>query len=900
MKISLTLFFFSIVLCFSAQSQNVLIIWDNSPTNINNASLKDGLIASGLNVTMSDVSETQWDNTNPSLAGFDAVVHINGTTFGTGMPLAGQNALVDFVQNNGGKYVGFEWNAYEVDASGSMATMADLTLFVRHNSQSPATRVLEVVPSESSDPIFDGVSLPYSIVGCMEIGGLRTFNSNPSRAIMTCAGKDAAAVRSFGNGEVLNFAFAPNWDSSSTALSEVNVQKMIANFIDPCPIGTSVDTQSECVSYTWMDGNTYTESNNTATYIISGGAANGCDSIVTLDLTIINPANEVDTQSACVSYTWIDGNTYTESNNTATYILAGGAANGCDSIITLDLTIIDDVEDPIASCQNISIQLDENGSGSIATSDINNGSTDNCGIASVASSQLLFDCSHVGTNLVILTVTDMAGNLSTCNSTVTVEDLIAPTANCSNVTIQLDSNGVGTITSSDVASASTDNCGVSNISLDQSSFDCSHVGQQIIVVAVTDDSGNSQNCNATITVEDQVAPMAVCVNTSISLDENGLATVAVEDIDGGSADNCGVSNVSLSHMEFDCSQVGLNTVTLSVTDNNDNQTSCDATVTVVDEVEPVAITQDISVYLDETGNATILHTDLNNGSTDNCEIVTFTASNVVYTVTHIGVNNETLTVMDAASNSDTAPAIVTVLDTVAPSAVCQDLVLQLDNSGNAVLTAELLDGGSSDAAGIASVSINSTDENWDCTDIGSHVVTLTVTDNSGNISSCQSDLTIENDVVISLTTNGNTLIADNADASYQWLDCDNNYAIIEGETSQSFTATVNGNYALQLTANGCEYITDCVSITTVDVVETSFKKEINVYPNPSHGAFNIDLGSMQEKVQVTIFDIYGKVVLEQNYDRSEVISLSLSNPTGVYFAHLQANEKQAILRLVKD
>jgi hypothetical protein len=46
-----------------------------------------------------------------------------------------------------------------------------------------------------------------------------------------------------------------------------------------------------CGSLTWIDGNTYTTNNNTATYTISGGAANGCDSIVTLNLTIYNQAN---------------------------------------------------------------------------------------------------------------------------------------------------------------------------------------------------------------------------------------------------------------------------------------------------------------------------------------------------------------------------------------------------------------------------------------------------------------------------------------------------------------------------------------------------------------------------------------------------------------------------------
>ncbi|TNE55914.1 MAG: T9SS type A sorting domain-containing protein, partial [Bacteroidetes bacterium] len=63
----------------------------------------------------------------------------------------------------------------------------------------------------------------------------------------------------------------------------------------------------------------------------------GCDSIVTLDLTILNPTSGTDVQSACGSYTWIDGNTYTNSTDTPVFTLMG--SNGCDSIVTLNLTI---------------------------------------------------------------------------------------------------------------------------------------------------------------------------------------------------------------------------------------------------------------------------------------------------------------------------------------------------------------------------------------------------------------------------------------------------------------------------------------------------------------------------------------------------------------------------------
>jgi hypothetical protein len=91
----------------------------------------------------------------------------------------------------------------------------------------------------------------------------------------------------------------------------------------------------KCDSYTWIDGNTYTASNNTATYILTNSL--GCDSILNLNLVINESSTGTDAQFANESYTWIDGVTYTESNSSATYTLTN--SNNCDSVVTLDLTI---------------------------------------------------------------------------------------------------------------------------------------------------------------------------------------------------------------------------------------------------------------------------------------------------------------------------------------------------------------------------------------------------------------------------------------------------------------------------------------------------------------------------------------------------------------------------------
>lgn len=97
---------------------------------------------------------------------------------------------------------------------------------------------------------------------------------------------------------------------------------------------TSTDFQTACDTFTWIDGNKYSAS-GTTTHILTNTA--GCDSIITLNLTIRHSSIDTDTHTACDTYTWIDGNTYTTSNNSATYTLNN--TDGCDSIVTLALTI---------------------------------------------------------------------------------------------------------------------------------------------------------------------------------------------------------------------------------------------------------------------------------------------------------------------------------------------------------------------------------------------------------------------------------------------------------------------------------------------------------------------------------------------------------------------------------
>lgn len=119
---------------------------------------------------------------------------------------------------------------------------------------------------------------------------------------------------------------------------------------------TGTDLIVACDSYTWIDGVTYTSSNNIATHTLS--TASGCDSIVALDLTINKSKSEIDEIRTCSEVVWIDGNTYTQDNNSASVLLS--TSKGCDSLVTLNL---------IMDCQ------------------CSNSPTSNCGITTVTNGQ---------------------------------------------------------------------------------------------------------------------------------------------------------------------------------------------------------------------------------------------------------------------------------------------------------------------------------------------------------------------------------------------------------------------------------------------------------------------------------------------------------------------------------
>jgi gliding motility-associated-like protein/uncharacterized repeat protein (TIGR01451 family) len=114
-----------------------------------------------------------------------------------------------------------------------------------------------------------------------------------------------------------------------------------------------------------------------------------------------------------------------------------------------------------------------------------------------------------------------------------------------------------------------------------------NLGVTTVTYTVTDRLGLSATCSFTVTVEDNTAPTAICQDIEIDLDlATGIATITAADIDGGSFDNCTIASIEASRTQFDCTDLGANTVILTVTDAAGNISTCEATVTINYAVNP--------------------------------------------------------------------------------------------------------------------------------------------------------------------------------------------------------------------------------------------------------------------------------------------------------------------------
>ncbi len=144
-----------------------------------------------------------------------------------------------------------------------------------------------------------------------------------------------------------------------------------------------------------------------------------------------------------------------------------------------------------------------------------------------------------------------------------------------------------------------------------------------------------------------------------------------------------------------------------------------------------------------------------------------------------------------------------------------------------------------------------------------------------------------------------TLTASASGAIYQWLDCNNSMAPIAGETNSTFTATVNGSYALAVTENGCTDTSSCFVILSTGVAQVFDNSAISFYPNPAQDFITV---SCNNEITGTIIvtTLTGQVVITEAINGSSV-QLNLAElARGTYLVTVQTEQGRVVEKVIRN
>lgn len=434
---------------------------------------------------------------------------------------------------------------------------------------------------------------------------------------------------------------------------------------------------------------------------------------------------------------------------------------------SLTLTILDTISPVAVLNSNINLSLDENGTVELTWAALNLNSYDNCSFETIITPSS-FTCTDLGQKMVYLTQTDLAGNVTLDSSLVNIVDNSAPIIQVNQVVAYIDSFGNATISVNQFDNGSSDNCDENfDFTLSDSIFGIDDLGLNTVIFTVTNGHSETTSLNTQVEVKDTMAPFIVSQNLVMHLNEEGEVSISPSAYDDGTVDNSLIYNLSTDKTHFTCEDLGTNEVVLTATDNYNNISTKIVEVDIQDNIAPVAVAQNVTLVLDEAGNAVLLPESLDNGSTDNCT-VHLAVSESIFDCTDIGSHNVFLTVTDDGDNSNSDAAIVTIVDNSSPNAQVQPLTLYLNANGIVSLDPEDLDDGSSDNCSEI-VEFTASQTLFNCEDIGANIIQFGIEDEYDNTSSINVSVTIEDnlppvvilqDIVASLDTNGEFIISE--------------------------------------------------------------------------------------------------------------------------------------------
>jgi hypothetical protein len=185
----------------------------------------------------------------------------------------------------------------------------------------------------------------------------------------------------------------------------------------------------------------------------------------------------------------------------------------------------------------------------------------------------------LGITQVTASVTDLAGNASTCTFTVTVRDTTAPSLTCGADVVAEATVPDGATVNFTPPTATDAVTATPNLTLSHVAGSRFPLGTTLITVTASDETGNATSCTFSVTVRDTTAPTLSCP-ADVAVTNAPAQGIAVEYPAATSTDAVSTPVLSYSHASGSIFPVGTTQVTATATDAAGNSATCSFQVRV--------------------------------------------------------------------------------------------------------------------------------------------------------------------------------------------------------------------------------------------------------------------------------------------------------------------------------
>lgn len=250
-------------------------------------------------------------------------------------------------------------------------------------------------------------------------------------------------------------------------------------------------------------------------------------------------------------------------------------------------------------------------------------------------------------------------------------------------------------------------------------------------------------------------------------------------------------------------------------------------------------------------------------------------------------------------------------DNVDPVAVCQDYTASLDSSGQVIVDGTSVDGGSSDDSGFYTITLSQ--NTFDCSELGDHVVTVTVTDPAGNTDTCSATITVVDDSGASFNCyTDSTVQFDNDTVDYYTLpDYVSNGDVTATDNCSSVLAISQDPVAGTQMPEGVHVISfettddegntaSCSFQLTVEATlgteDLSFAQGVSIAPNPTQGTISIH-SEFENITRISVVGITGKRLMDLDNVNLSTTTMDVSGlSNGIYFVVLNDKLTKKIIK----